>query len=754
MIKKLITDFVFFAQGYESVECKAPCSMYSALLSAGKIKPPYYKENILTAKDEAPKSCEFVATFSVSEAIKSSKHVSLSVSGIYARAELILNGKSYGIIENVNRTFVYDVRDILVVGENRLTVKCISPLPHTNLIKRSSAKTNFDGYEFAPYIGDMGIVGKVELCATNSAVISGVGIVQRHEGGKVILDITVDTVGESDARVVATLVSPVGKLYFGGINHGRGTVTVPDPMLWWPKGMGSPSLYKITVTLYDRDEAVDVCELSVGLRSLGIDENGAVLINGVRMLSMGATYVVEDAILPYITEERVEKLVKAAADANMNTLRLLGSGLYQTDKFFDLCDRLGIMVWQDISLPYMSQSDVNVFVRRFRDELTDAVSRISYHASLAVMFFTPTLTDGDEHPMDNAIEEFCDSCYRVIKPILERYASDIIFLRNPDMLEALDERLSERDMDALKYAVSLPSIDTVSTFATQEDLNLLAPVIETHSVKGCAKNLLCEIADEYRYPAGFEQLIYASQISEAQQIRRSVHKLRASANRSVSAVCRQFNDAWPACSSSQIDYYGRPKAFCYLAREFFAPVTVCVSNSGGRVGFCVSCLSRKRFEGTVTFALYTCDNICVKEFRRDVSCEAMSVSTHISEDMTAYMQDDLSSYFITYSLADSKGIITSGTSLFVPSKRFKFSDPAIRAELTGSGRDYQLTLSAKSYAANVYVDFRGCDAVFSDNFFDMLADVPVKISVHVPDVTTAQAMKKTLKILSVYDIGK
>jgi hypothetical protein len=132
----------------------------------------------------------------------------------------------------------------------------------------------------------------------------------------------------------------------------------------------------------------------------------------------------------------------------------------------------------------------------------------------------------------------------------------------------------------------------------------------------------------------------------------------------------------------------------------------------------------------------------------------MSASLPISEDMTAYMLDGLDSYYVTYALADSRGIISAGVELLVPAKRFRFFDPAIRAEISGSGKDYQITLNAKSYAASVFLSFAGISAEVSDNFFDMLSDVPVKISVHASAVTNVEAMKKALKITSVYDIGK
>ena len=744
MYRLEINNFKMTAGEYEGLYCKVPCSLYSVLLDNRLIESPYYRENFKYMAKTVPGWAKFSSVVHLLKSVAESKYVYLRVRGIYGNAEILFNGKSCGMITSADKEQYIDVTDKVSEGENTVLINLSAPQAAVRELRESAA----GGIELAPgapSLFDLGIADSLELISTNNALIEWVDIAQVHNGSGVTLELSISILGQAeDMRAVITLTSPVGKIYFGAIVGGFGTVTVPDPQLWWPKGLGEPSLYKLEITLYCGDEAEDCWQSLIGLREVSFEKDGsAISVNGRAFVPFGMTYSPQDLILPCASYEKTESLVKAMADANANTLMLTPSNALPAESLYALCDKYGIFILAGIALPYEKKTVGAEFTAFCSEYVLNFLRKAANHPSVIICGIVAAGKEGEELPASkDSLMEFLSSVQRVARAVIGNRA-----WANLEIIEACG--------GACKKIPALPCIKTVNEFTTGADRNLMSSVMEAHTEHpSVICDMLLALVGEYRLPNGFADLAYASALASADEFSAAVATLRMQRRSKTPDEFAALNDSWPALSTSAIDYYGRPKALYYAARRMFAPVIAAVAVSGSSVRFGISNESSGAFCGRLTYALYNAFDKCIKEFSLSVEAQAATAEWLAEEDFSKYMNEDLSEYYVVYELFDSVGAIGRGTRRFVPSKHFRFSDPQIRAKITGGGRNFEITLAAEAYAASVELDFSDVDADFADNYFDILEGVPVRIPVTTKEIISPEKLERMLIVKSVHDIGR
>ena len=744
MIKNEIKRFKLNV-GSSSVDCEIPASVYSLSLED-------------TAQFSSGGGCSFDSDVAVTVAEKQSKYAFLKISGIYANAEVFFNGKSYGMTTSCDRTYYFDITDGIKLGDNVLSIVCTSALGAR--ARLNSGGTLDKEYELPSYVPDMGIIGSCEILYTDSAIISDVRVKQLHENGAVTLLLDIDTLGDTaDIRHALTLVSPDGKIYFGGIGNGRGLVNVPDPALWYPRGLGNPALYKLSVTLYHGAEAADVYEKRIGLRKIETRMTGTgaptVVINGCPIFSLGATYVTERAIVSTVTKQGTEALIKKAADANMNTLAVYSYTVSPSEHFYDLCDRYGILVWQDIPVPIITSNVAGAFASGLSDSLKSLISRAASHTSAALMYLS-VVSDGRSSVTKESIGEFREIIKRLLEPIIEKYAPTVPFYFDPLVLFARDERYlsASREGFAPSVLASMPDMMTLSEIAV-EDTNILSPSVEdTVKIKGALESMILCSASTLKFPYGKDEVSYAGAYAPAFAVARSIKRARLDPMHTMSAVFRQLNDSEALISGSFIDAGGRKKALCYLSEDAFAPVTVYADARGGKLTIGISNNTKKQYSGRLTYALYDTYGKCHAEKMKTVDLAPCSAhTTAIEEDYTRIVASEPELYYVVYQLADYNGVRATGSEIFVKPKRFAFIDPQISAEVSGSGKRFTVKLTAKKYARAVFVYLDGIAADADKNYISVIPGTPEMVTLDLCEVKTSLEVKDKLRLISIYNIG-
>ena len=547
---------------------------------------------------------------------------------------------------------------------------------------------------------------------------------------------------------------------------GWDTITVYNPERWWPNGFGKQPLYRAEVTLLDgAGNVLDQWSRRIGLRTMTVntdkDEWGECFaheVNGVKIFAMGADYIPEDNIFSRITPERTRRLLEDAAAAHHNCVRVWGGGYYPDDWFFDICDELGLIVWQDFMFACASYELDESFERSISAEIRDNVRRIRHHACLGIWcgnneMETQTL-DGAWQP---SIKQKCDyiKIFEYIIPKILEEEDPVTFYwpSSPSSGGNYDNPWDENRGDTHYWDVwhggkpftdyrnyhfrymsefgfqSFPCLKTVETFTAPEDRNIFSRVMEMHQRNAAANGkIMTYLSATYLYPTDFEMLLYASQLLQADAIRYGIEHFRRNRGRCMGTVVWQLNDIWPVASWAGIDYYGRWKALHYAQKRAFAPVMISCEEVGelSERPFCVAQPApieksarlhvanetMERVDGTVRWSLRKADGEALLEGAEEVCVEPLSGLWLEKMDFSAY--DELEVY-ISYCFEEDGRTVSEGTSLFTAPKHFPFHDP----ELTWRREGDALVVTAKAYAKNVEIAGVDGDVKFSDNFFDM-----------------------------------
>ena len=768
---------------YPETKASVPGSVYNDLLTAGLIPDPFYRDN----EDEALKIMEhdfvYSRVFTVPADLLNCDAILLRCHGLDTLAAAEINGQPAGAADNMHRIWEFDAKPLLREGENEIRITFASP---TKFIREayerkplegsSDAMRGFPylrkahcmfGWDWGPHLPDAGIWRDIELIGIRKARLRDVYIAQTHEDGKVTLKITshIGNITEGKTKVLATVTAPDGQVFRAEGAECR--LTIGQPQLWWPAGYGDQPLYDVKVTLSDGEEELDAWKGRIGLRTLTIrkekDEWGESFchcVNGVDVFAMGADYIPEDNLLPRVNPERTRRLLEDARAANMNAVRVWGGGYYPDDFFYDLCDELGLLVWQDFMFACAAYDLTEDFEKNVIAEFRDNVRRLRHHASLALWCGNNEMegfaavgvwVEGKRQAADYI------KLYEYILPKIMKEEDPQAFYwpSSPSSGGSFDEPQDENRGDChywevwhglkpftdyrnhlFRYASefgfqSFPCMATIESFTLPEDRNVFSYIMEKHQRNASANGKIAEyLSQTYLYPSSFDTFVYASQLLQAQAMQYGVEHWRRYRGRCMGALVWQLNDCWPVTSWASVDYYGRWKALHYYEKRFFTPVLISCAEEGTltqntnvnaepfplkkSIRLNVSNETRSEFRGTARWSLRTPDASVVKEGCIPVTVPALSASWLEETDFSD--QDTFGSY-VAYNLEDEAGkTVGSGTVLFCAPKHFRFTDPKLEVHREGD----EIVVTAQAYARGVEIR---CDpdAVLEDNFFDMNA---------------------------------
>lgn len=796
----------------EFLPASVPGSVYHDLMQNGKMDDPFWRDNFPKALKRMDHDYEYKTEFAADKALFKSDAVLLRFEGIDTVADIFLNGEKLGHTENMHRTFEFEVKDLLKEEGNELRVLLHSP---TRFIKEEYKHNVADGseeamvgfanlrkthcmfgWDWGPRLPDAGLWRPVKLLGIEKARVDSVYVTQKHEDGKVTLHFDVDAdVYDREALMGYTVLitDPDGKetLCKGSPEE----IVIERPQLWWPNGFGAQPLYTVEVRLYAGGKQVDAWKKRIGLRTLTMHiekdaygESFAHEVNGVQVFAMGADYIPEDSIFPRINEARTRELLRQCKEAHFNTIRVWGGGYYPDDWFYDACDEMGLMVWQDFLFACAVYNLTDEFEDNIRAEFADNIKRLRHHASLALWCG------------NNEMEMFVERGLWVKTPIQK---SDYVKMYEyilPKVLKELDPQtfywpaspssgggfddpngFDRGDVhywdvwhgnvpftDYRRYYFrylsefgfqSFPSVETIKTFALPEDCNPFSYVMEKHQRNNAANGKIMNyLYQTYLYPTSFDAFVYASQLLQADAIRYGVEHFRRNRGRCMGAIYWQLNDCWPVISWASIDYCGRWKALHYAAKRFFRPLTLSCAEEGlltqnPNVNFeryeyeenalkkgmrlCVENETMLSHTVEVTWQLRRADASVIRQGRETVTVEPLSSKWLEYED---FADADTFGDYIAYQMTENGAPAASGTALFCAPKHFRFADPQLALRVEGD----EIVVTAAAYARSVQILNADDTLKLSDNFFDMNAgETRVRI---------LSGQPSGLRVRSVYDI--
>jgi len=633
------------ADGEHELDGRVPGCVHLDLQAADRLPEFWWRDAEREIHWVAARDWHYRRDFALDAELAEADELELRCEGLDTLATLRINEQELLHADNMFRCWRIDPRHALRDGTNRIDIHFASPLPAMRAgehRQHMAAWNIFDeryqgaswirkmpcsfGWDWGPMAPSCGIWRRIALRGWTRARLSDVHPRQRHH---------VD--GSVDLRVAASarhLGGYHGKLHLRAVLERDGTVVaeaeqqlageaqdlllhVAEPELWWPNGLGAQPLYDLRVELRDDDgELRDHWQRRIGLRRIELlredDEWGqsfAFAVNGLRFFAQGANWIPADSFPARVSEAHYRHLLESARDAHMNMIRCWGGGIYEQDVFYELCDELGLLVWQDFMFACATYPSFEAgFLDSVREEAIDNVRRLRHHPCLALWCGNNELEQGlvgDEwtaHQM--SWSDYAALFDELLPAVVAEHDPDTSYWPSSghtppavgDRRKANDPRYGDahcwdvwhggkpiehqrtwlhRFMSEFGFQ-SYPELRTVAGFTAPEDRNLTSYVMDFHqrSVGRGNKTIFAYLLDWFRVPKDFEQQLWCSQLLQGLCVQQAVEHTRRRQERMEGILYWQLNDIWPAPTWSSIDVHGRWKALQHIVRRAFAPLMV------------------------------------------------------------------------------------------------------------------------------------------------------------------------------------
>jgi len=643
-----------------------------------------------------------------------------------------------------------------------------------------------------------GIQGDISIAAYNKARIADVRMVQEHKEGKVRLDIRAQAERFADGilRYIFAVKSPTGeRSYVNGQSDGcmlSASFFIEEPCLWWTNdlsGSKEQPLYTVSLEILDGGVILDKIEKRIGLRTLVLNrekdeygENCQFVLNGVPLFIKGANWIPSDSFITREDEAKLRYYLDAAIFSHLNMFRIWGGGYYGSDRMYELCDRYGILIWQDFqyacqAYPFFDDD----FRANVAHEAEYNIRRIRHHACLAVWCgnneieqMTPAWAMRRKYvkwtkkyfyhilPEQVAKEDG-------VTPYIPGSPYGTGFLENVGADHSGDTHLWEvwhglRPMTYYRERYtrfcsefgfeSLPDLKTIRKFAGEGKHSLTSPVFNAHQkCRSGNLKMVYYISTRFRLPAEFEDYVYLSQITQQECIKDAVEHWRRNKGRCNGAIYWQYDDCWPVCSWASIDYYGSYKALMYTSRHFNAPYTLSIENWPDRAAVYVVNDTLEAKSCTVRCVLMRFDGTVLKEETRTAQVGAVAnvLAYDLDKDTVKNIKDIQNTVFIA-ELYEKGSLLCRKTALFAWERELDLPSVNIRKEIENKDGKAVITLVSDKYARLVSVESKTNHLPFSDNFFDLLPGEPYVIWQPLDRAYTESELKENYSVKTVSGI--
>lgn len=648
-----------------------------------------------------------------------------------------------------------------------------TPIPNGNMLRKPACDF---GWDWNIALASFGVHGDLYL-EEIAPRIEDLVISQVHEPGRALVTVTAHG-GEEGAEVAFSLCGVHARARVKG---GTATVVLPveNPALWWPAGQGEQPLHDLHVKMGEARAT-----RRIGLRDMRLvtEKDAAGLgfkfrVNGRDVFAKGANWIPQDALPGRITEAETRGLLQSAVDANMNMIRVWGGGRYEHDWFYDLCDEMGLMVWQDFMFSCHIYPADDAFLTGVAEEVRQNALRLHHHASLALWcgdneligaltWYPETRKNRDQYLVGY------DRLNRTIETALKAAVPEAVWWPSspsPGPMDFGDAWHDDSKGDMHFWSVwhegrdfdhyrdvsprfcsefgfqSYPSMATIRRFADQKDFNIAAPVMESHQKNAGGNARIAETMFRYfRFPVDFENFVYLSQVQQGLAIKTAVTHWRSLKPHCMGTLIWQLNDTWPVCSWASLDHGGNWKLLHHMAKDFFAPVHVsAVPVAGG-----VELRGVNDLPHPLTLTVVA-QAVAMDGTREELGRATVTVTDQALPALTVAVPEGK---VLAFTWEDARHVY-QGADLFAPKpwKSYDLLAPRLRQSVSQQGETYEITLNSETLALYVALE-ADQPGRFSDNAFPVFPGTPVRVT-FTPDHPGA-APEFTLRDLHSATYGK
>jgi len=564
-----------------------------------------------------------------------------------------------------------------------------------------------------------------------------------------------------------------GRLEFAEESSKTGIVVrIENARLWWPVGYGEANLQTLEVSLIDGDEAIDQVSERFGIRTVKIDtspdEHGhkyQLVVNGQPVYIKGANWVPATMFPGSLKEGDYHALIEAAVEVNMNILRVWGGGYYEAKAFYDTCDELGVMVWQEFMFACTYYPDEPWYHELVREEAAQALKELRNHPCKVVwcgnnecdwIHYETWSKDSPVFHGEKIYHELLPAQVEQHEPGAAYVPSSPIATRegvNPNephsgdmhnwevwnFQHPISEYLVPEDKVnrmATEFGLhAMPDFESVKQFCPENEQRIGSKSLDKHNYQEDNGRIYRYIGELFAMPRNLGEFCYLSQLTQARAIGMYCEYLRAHNDRNHGIMFWQYNDATPCISWSAIDHYNRPKALMYYTKRFYADIMVTA------VPYVVEPFnpdflsphrepqqlkkivaindSNARVEADLVCSLLDLNGGMVDQIVSEVEIPARS-RFELGELPARFQRPEAAEgCVLAMELSAGGAVLADNTYLYVPDKHIDWPEPKIEKELVEEGGATVLRLSCDIFVKDLQIS-AGPEVRPSDNYFDML----------------------------------
>ena len=834
--RKLHNNWSFKQKGSENwFPATVPGCVHLDLMKNKIIKDPYFQLNESKVQWIDKKDWIYQKEFFLNEAINYQNH-EIIFEGLDTYASVYLNDNLILKSNNMHRTHIADVKPFLKTGKNTLRVVLESPIKkglelynalgytipvsandqaekgqveggkRVNVFTRKAAYHY--GWDWGPRLVTSGIWRPITLRSWNKCKIKDFNIKYSLDSSAMVSTnlLIESTVDQEPANITITLndsivVNKDFKLLIGEqniISH----FSIDHPKLWWPNGLGEQYLYDIKAQVTLKDNRV-FANQKQGIRTIVLEvqdstksPNFFFKVNGYPVFSKGVNYIPQDIFLPRVSTKDYQKLLSAAANANMNMIRVWGGGIYEDDRFYELCDSLGLMVWQDFMFACAMYPGDSSFLKNVRLEAIDNYNRIKKHTSIALWcgnnenlaawkrwgWEATAIKEQSAQIADKIWHNYDTLFHHILPKVVRDYHPEHGHSKNtnatnywassPSASPGIPESYKTGDTHywgvwwgkepfenfnskispfMSEYGFqSFPEYASFMRFATLSDTNMYSEVMKSHQRSSIGNSTIEEyMAREFKTPKNFESLLYVSQLLQADGIRTAIEAHRRNKATCMGSLYWQLNDCWPGASWSSIDYYGKWKALHYNVQNAFKPIIISHEFIDSNLKIYLISDLKESFSGEIqiTYFPFKGDS-CLKKWTKKVYLNPFEAKSYLTISKNKIPENS----YLEIALKKGENYISTKNVYLSPFKELDIPKPELKfyTKIDKKENTILITVKSKFFAKGVCITSNS-ENNFSDNFFDLAIAGEKRISLKIKDEEDIYKVIKSLKIKSLWD---
>ena len=808
-----------------------PGTVHLDLLKNKKIDDPFYRLNEHDLQWIDKLDWHYKTTFEVNDFHHKYENIELDFLGLDTYCDVFLNDSLIYESSNMFIGKTINIKDLVKIGKNKLDLKFKSPInvgieKFDNLgyllpenandlseigkvsgnkkvgVFTRKAPYSF-GWDWGPRLVTSGIWRPINLNFWNNYNIEDLHFTYDIKNDDALINAEIEinsTIARSDVKLEIKSDEEKILAHLIHLEKGVNEITIPFTLKnikkWWPNGMGDQKLYDIQVSLSNENYTTNSSK-SIGLRSIElitekdtIGNNFYFKINGIPTFMKGVNYIPQDVFTPRVKAHDYEEILQSAVDANMNMVRVWGGGIYEEDIFYDLCDKYGLLVWQDFMFACAMYPGDEEFLNSVKEEAIYNVKRIRTHPSLALWcgnnevlsawenwgWKKSVINDQSQEIADKIYTSYDDLFHNILPNVIEKYDSNTAYWpSSPGSSFGKKESLTSGDahywgvwwgkepftnyenkiprfMSEFGFQ-SFPDFTSVLKYTNDSDHNIYSEVMKSHQRSSIGNETIEEyMLREYRKPNSFKNFLYVSQLLQAEGISMGMEAHRRNRDICMGSLYWQLNDCWPVASWSSIDYYGKWKALHYKTRESFA--TNLISFHKKIDEFDIYYVTDSLAESNLTLNLEMIDfkGNLIKSWTKTFKSKANNSKKVLSVNYKSLLLNDdfLRDKYLQAKVYSGNNLITKKTEYLTDFKNLNLTKPDFKYDVFINKEFFEISLVSKNLVKNLFLT-SSTDSNFSDNYFDLIPNEEKLIKIKREKFKSINNFKEGLTFISLYD---